>query len=431
MPSFFRPLNSFFCENHLKSPRTAILRKIIVYNSAIEIQEVALKRRISFELALRVKHLPPYLFASIDKMKRKAVEKGTDLIDLSIGDPDIPTPAAIVDAMKKAVENPAHHRYPSYEGMLSFREAVATWYKKRFRVKLDPRTEVLSLIGSKEGIGHIPLAFVNPGDIVLVPSPGYPVYPIGTLFAGGNSHFMPLKEENGFLPDLGRIPQKVLLRSKIIFINYPNNPTSAVAPVEFFKEVIKIAAKYNIIVCHDASYTEIYYDKRPLSFMQIPGAKDVGIEFHSLSKTYNMTGWRIGFAVGNSHVLAGLGKVKTNLDSGIFQAIQEAAIAALNMDLNDLSIIRNTYRERRDILYGGLKKLGIDVLKPKATFYLWTKAPSGFSSMSFVTRMLDEAGVLATPGNGFGEAGEGYVRFALTASSVRIREAVERIQQVL
>jgi LL-diaminopimelate aminotransferase len=390
-----------------------------------------LKKRTSFELALRVKHLPPYLFASIDKMKQKSMAKGTDLIDLSIGDPDIPTPAVIVDAMKKAVEKPAHHRYPSYEGMLTFREAVARWYKKRFYVKLDPRTEVLSLIGSKEGIGHIPLAFVNPGDTVLVPSPGYPVYPIGTLFAGGNCHFMPLKEENDFLPDLDRIPKKVLQKSKIIFINYPNNPTSAVAPKKFYEEVIRIAMEYNIIVCHDASYTEIYYDKRPLSFMQIPGAREVGIEFHSLSKTYNMTGWRIGFAVGNSQVLAGLGKVKTNLDSGVFQAIQEAAIAALDMDQSDLSVIRNTYKERRDVLYNGLKKLGADLLKPKATFYLWAKVPSRFDSMSFVTHMLDRAGVLATPGNGFGEAGEGYVRFALTASVARIKEAVDRIEKIL
>ena len=390
-----------------------------------------MKKRLPFELAIRVKHLPPYLFASIDKMKQKAIEKGTDLIDLSIGDPDMPTPALIVDAMKKAVEKPAHHRYPSYEGMLTFREAVAGWYRKRFRVKLDPRREVLSLIGSKEGIGHIPLAFVNPGDTVLVPSPGYPVYPIGTLFAGGESYFMPLKEENSFLPDLARIPRRVLQKSKIIFINYPNNPTSAVAPRAFYEEVIKIAAKYNIIVCHDASYTEIYYDKKPLSFMQIPGARDVGIEFHSLSKTYNMTGWRIGFAVGNREVLAGLGKVKTNLDSGVFQAIQEAAITALDMDQSGLMLIKNTYRERRDVLYKGLKELGMDLLKPKATFYLWAKVPARFNSMSFVSHMLDKAGVLATPGNGFGEAGEGYVRFALTAPAEKIREAVDRIRKVL
>jgi LL-diaminopimelate aminotransferase len=354
-----------------------------------------------------------------------------DIIDLSIGDPDIPTPGPIVRAMKKAVENPVHHRYPSYEGMLSYREAVAHWYKKRFNAKLDPRTEVLSLIGSKEGIGHIPLAFINPGDVVLVPSPGYPVYPIGALFAGGESCMMPLREENNFLPDLNRIPKGILKKAKLMFINYPNNPTSAVAPRGFFEEVIKFAFKNNIIVCHDASYTEIYYDKKPLSFMQFDGAKEVGIEFHSLSKTYNMTGWRIGFAVGNSHVLAGLGKVKTNLDSGVFQAIQEAAIAGLGLDQKMLLPIRNTYRQRRDILYNGLKKLGMHLVKPDATFYLWVKVPPPFDSMGFVTHLLDQAGVLSTPGNGFGDAGEGYVRFALTAPDKRIQEAVERIGRIL
>jgi LL-diaminopimelate aminotransferase len=315
--------------------------------------------------------------------------------------------------------------------MLSFREAIAGWYKRRFNVKLNPRSEVLSLIGSKEGIGHIPLAFVNPDDVVLVPSPGYPVYSVGTLFAGGKSYFMPLSEANDFLPDLDRIPKRILQKAKLIFINYPNNPTSAVAPAEFYADVVKMALRHDIIVCHDASYTEIYYDKRPLSFMQIPGAKDVGIEFHSLSKTYNMTGWRIGFAAGNPEVLSGLGKVKTNLDSGIFQAIQEAAIVALGMSQSNLSVIRKTYRERRDVLYNGLKKLGMDLLKPEATFYIWAKVPPPFDSMNFVAHMLDKAGVLATPGNGFGEAGEGYVRFALTAPTRRIKEAVDRIQGVL
>jgi LL-diaminopimelate aminotransferase len=364
-------------------------------------------------------------------MKQKAIEKGADLIDLSIGDPDIPTPSKIVNAMKKAVENPVNHRYPSYEGMLPFREAIAKWYKKRFGAKLNPRTEVLSLIGSKEGIGHIPLAFVNSGDSVLVPSPGYPVYSTGTLFAGGKIYIMPLKEENDFLPDLDGIPRKVFLKTKLIFINYPNNPTSATAPLRFYKEVISIALKYNIIVCHDASYTEIYYDKKPLSFMQIPGAKDIGIEFHSLSKTYNMTGWRIGFAVGNKEVISGLGKVKTNLDSGVFQAIQEAAIVALDMDNGTLSSIRKTYQERRDILYNGFKKLGMHLMKPKATFYIWVKVPSNFNSIGFVTHMLNKASVLATPGNGFGEAGEGYVRFALTAPVDRIHEAIDRIGKIL
>ena len=390
-----------------------------------------MKKDISMNLASRVKHLPPYLFASIDRMKHKAIEKGIDLIDLSIGDPDLPTPFPIVDRMKKAVERPANHRYPSYEGMIAFRESVARWYKRRFGVILDPRIEVLSLIGSKEGIGHIPLAFVNPGDIVLVPSPGYPVYAAGTLFAGGQSFMMPLREENNFLPDFKAIPKKVLIKSKLLFVNYPNNPTSVTAPEKFYKELIRIASKYNIIVCHDASYTEIYYNKKPISFMQTPGAKRVGIEFHSLSKTYNMTGWRIGFAVGNRMVLEGLGKIKTNLDSGVFQAIQEAAIAALDMETDALKGVRETYKKRKDILYAGLKKLGLHAINPDATFYIWVKVPPYYNSMKFVTHMVSKAGVLVTPGNGFGDSGEGFVRFALTAQESRIQEAVERIGKIL
>jgi len=387
---------------------------------------------IPVQLSDRVKNLPPYLFAAIDKMKQDALAKGIDLIDLSIGDPDIPTPKHIVDAMKKAVENSAHHRYPSYEGMLSYRDAVAGWYKKRFNVSLNPKTEVLSLIGSKEGIGHIPLAFINPGDVVLVPSPGYPVYPVGTLFAAGESYIMPLKEENGFLPDFKIIPEGVFKKAKLMFLNYPNNPTSATAGAGFYKEAINLAKKYNIIICHDAAYSEVYYDnERPISFLEIEGAKDVGIEFHSLSKTYNMTGWRIGFAAGNKDVIAGLGKIKSNLDSGVFQAIQEAAIAAFNTDDSILSDIRKTYQDRRDALYNGLKSLGFHLIKPKATFYLWAKVPSGFDSSSFVAHLLNKAGVLATPGNGFGTPGEGYVRFALTVPVEKIQETVERIKIAL
>lgn len=387
---------------------------------------------IKVHLADRVKNLPPYLFATIDKMKQDALSRGIDLIDLSIGDPDIPTPPHIVDAMKKAVENPEHHRYPSYVGMLSYREAATDWYKQRFNVTLDPKTEVLSLIGSKEGIGHIPLAFVNPGDVVLVPSPGYPVYPVGTLFAGGDSHIMPLEEENGFLPDFKTIPKDVLKRAKLMFLNYPNNPTAANASKGFFKEAIALASKYNIIICHDAAYSEMYYDnEKPLSFLEVEGAKDVGIEFHSLSKTYNMTGWRIGFAVGNKDVIAGLGKIKSNLDSGVFQAIQEASIIALKTEDSVLSGIRKIYQDRRDALYEGLKGLGIQTNKPKATFYVWAKVPKEFDSTKFVAHLLEETGVLGTPGVGFGAPGEGYIRFALTQPVERIKEAVERIRKVL
>ncbi|HEX8949401.1 MAG TPA: LL-diaminopimelate aminotransferase [Dissulfurispiraceae bacterium] len=387
---------------------------------------------LNVRLADRVRSLPPYLFAAIDKMKQEALSRGVDVIDLSIGDPDIPTPSHIIEAMKTAVQKPVHHRYPSYEGMLSYREAVAGWYKRRFSVALDPKTEVLSLIGSKEGIGHVPLAFINPGDVVLVPSPGYPVYPVGTMFAGGEAYLMPLREENAFLPDFKAIPEEVLKRAKLMFLNYPNNPTAAVTAEGFFKEAIALAAKHGIIICHDAAYSEMYYDgEKPLSFLEVSGAKEVGVEFHSLSKTYNMTGWRIGFAVGNKDVVAGLGKIKTNLDSGVFQAIQEAGIVALATDEATLSGIRNVYQQRRDTLCGGLAALGIQVRKPKATFYVWTKVPSGFDSTGFVAHLLNKAGVLGTPGVGFGAPGEGYIRFALTQSVERTKEAVERIKNCL
>lgn len=387
---------------------------------------------IKVELADRLKSLPPYLFARIDEMKEEALSKGVDLIDISIGDPDLPTPAHIVDAMKKAVEKPEHHRYPSYAGMPSYREAVAQWYERRFNVKLDPSQEVLSLIGSKEGIGHIPLAFVNPDDFVLCPSPAYPVYSIGTLFAGGEPHFMPLKEENHFFPDFSSIPDDILKRAKMMFLNYPNNPTSQTASVEFFRKAIEIAERYNIIICHDNAYSELYFDgKRPISFLEVEGAMDVGVEFHSLSKTYNMTGWRIGFVCGNREVIAGLGKIKTNIDSGIFQAIQEAAIVALQSEEKILNDIRAIYQERRDILTDGLNSIGLKVNKPYATFYIWAKVPEGYTSESFTIHLLEKAGILGTPGNGFGEPGEGYIRFALTVSAERLKEAVERIKKAL
>jgi LL-diaminopimelate aminotransferase len=391
-----------------------------------------LRKKVSVDLSKRVKELPPYLFATIDRMKQKSLAKGVDLIDLSVGDPDIPTPAHIVKAMQRAVKNPQHHHYPSYVGMLSFRKAVSDWYKKRFKVVVNPETEVLSLIGSKEGIGHIPLAFINPGDVALVPSPGYPVYPVATLFAGGRSHIMPLLEKNNYLPDLNSIPGNVLKKTKLMFLNYPNNPTAALADRGFYRDVISFARRNNILVCHDAAYSEMYFGRqRPLSFLQVPGAKDVGIEFHSLSKTYNMTGWRIGFVVGNAQAIAGLGKIKTNLDSGIFQAIQEAGIEALRTKDSVLRKIRNTFREKRDILFKGLKDVGLEVERPEATFYLWARVPLGHNSADFVAMLLNRTGILTTPGNGFGASGEGYVRFALTVPTKRIREAVARIKNVL
>lgn len=387
---------------------------------------------IKVDLADRVKSLPPYLFARIDEMNAEARARGVDVIDMSIGDPDLPTPEHVVRAMQSAVEKPEHHRYPSYAGMLSYREAVSEWFLNRFSVRLDPASEVISLIGSKEAVGHFPLAFINPGDVVLCPTPAYPVYSIGTLFAGGEPYFMPLKAENAFLPDLKAIPEDILKRAKVIFLNYPNNPTSASASKDFFREVIEFAERNEIIVCHDAAYTELYFDgNKPISFLEVDGAREVGVELHSLSKSYNMTGWRIGFAVGNSDIVAGLGKIKTNIDSGVFQAIQEASIVALNTDEGVLSDLRNSYQKRRDALFNGLRGLGIDVNIPEATFYLWAKVPEGFTSESFVAHLLNKAGVLGTPGNGFGDPGEGYIRFALTVSVERTEEAVERISRAL
>ena len=383
-------------------------------------------------LANRIKGLPPYLFAAIDQLKRKAIQKGMNIINLGIGDPDLPTPMPIIQRLQKAAEIPAHHQYPSCEGMLIFREAVAGWYQRRFGVRLDPRKEVLSLIGSKEGVGHLPMAFINPGDFVLIPDPGYPVYHAGTLFAGGRSHFMPLKKENDFLPDLDRIPKSVLKKARLLFINYPNNPTSATAGKKFFKKVVRFALQHKLVVCHDNAYSEIFFDgERPISFLEIPGAREVGVELHSLSKTFNMTGWRIGFAVGNPHILAALGKIKSNLDSGIFQAVQEAGIEALNLKDSVTDEIRAVYQERRDTLISGLLGLGLPVVPPKATFYVWAGVPKGFTSMKFTMRLLDKTGIVATPGSGFGKAGEGYFRMALTVPNPRLIEAVSRIERIL
>lgn len=382
------------------------------------------------EVATRIKTLPPYLFAAIDEMKQKATARGVDIINLGIGDPDLPTPTAIVESLGKAAKNPKHHQYPSYEGMLSFRKAVADWYKRRFNVTLDPASEVLTLIGSKEGIGHIPLAFVDPGDIVLVPSPGYPVYPVGTSFAGGVSHFMPLTKQNGFLPDLKAIPKDVAKKAKLMFLNSPNNPTSVIMNKDYFKRVVAFAQENQVIVCHDAAYSEIFYDgKPPASFMEVDGAKDVGIEFHSLSKTYNMTGWRIGFAVGHKQVLAGLGKVKSNLDSGCFQAIQEAGITALSLDDSVTDDLRKIYQERRDTLVPGLKQLGLEVDPPPAAFYIWVTVPKGYTSTSFTAHLLEKAGIVTTPGNGFGAPGEGYIRMTVCTTKERLAEAVGRIRK--
>jgi len=382
------------------------------------------------EPAGRIKTLPPYLFAAIDEMKQKAIARGVDIINLGIGDPDLPTPLPIVERMRQEAANAKHHQYPSYEGMLSFRQAVADWYKRRFAVSLDPANEVLTLIGSKEGIGHVPLAFVDPGDVVLVPSPGYPVYPVGTSFAGGTPYLMPLTKANHYLPDLAAVPNGVARKAKLMFLNYPNNPTSATAGKDFFKRVVEFAQEHRIIVCHDAAYSEIYYDgRRPASFLEVDGAKEVGVEFHSLSKTFNMTGWRIGFAVGNQQVLAGLGKVKSNLDSGVFQAVQEAGIVALEAGDTLAEGIRSVYQERRDVLLPGLKRIGLEVEPLHAAFYVWVTVPKGFTSASFTAHLLERAGIVTTPGNGFGEAGEGYLRMTLCTKKERLAEALARIEK--
>ncbi|MBW1897350.1 MAG: LL-diaminopimelate aminotransferase [Deltaproteobacteria bacterium] len=383
------------------------------------------------EKAERLKRLPPYLFKEIDRQKEEVRAKGIDIIDLGVGDPDIPTPPHIIEALKKAAESPANHQYPSYSGMDEFNRAVAGWYKRRFDVALDPGNEVVTLIGSKEGIAHIPLALIDPGDLALVPSPGYPVYHIGTQFAGGEPYFMDLLKENHFLPDLKAIPPDVAGKSKMMFINYPNNPTSAVATREFFESVVTFAEEHGVIVCHDAAYSEMAFDGyNPLSFLEIEGAKSVGIEFHSLSKTYNMTGWRIGFAVGHADLIGALGQIKSNIDSGAFQAIQIAGIAALEGDQTCVEEMRRTYEERRDVLVEGLQAAGLSVEKTRATFYLWIEVPRGRTSAEFAGLLLTEAGIVTTPGNGFGAAGEGYIRMALTVDRERLGEAVERIKRL-
>ena len=382
------------------------------------------------EVATRIKTLPPYLFAAIDKMKQAAIAKGVDIINLGIGDPDLPTPTPIIESLANAAKDARHHQYPSYEGMLSFRKAVADWYQRRFNVTLDPAHEVLTLIGSKEGIGHIHLAFVDPGDVVLVPSPGYPVYPVGTSFCGGVSHIMPLTKANGFLPDLDAIPKEVAKKAKLMWLNSPNNPTSVIMTKDYFKRAIAFAQEHQIIICHDAAYSEIYYDgKRPASFMEVEGAKDVGVEFHSLSKTYNMTGWRLGFVVGNKDVVAALGRVKSQMDSGVFEAVQAAGVTALGLDDSVTDGIRKIYQERRDTIIPGLKKLGLEVDAPPAAFYIWVTVPKGYTSASFTAHLLEKAGIVTTPGNGFGAPGEGYIRMTVCTSKERLAEAVERIRK--
>ncbi|MDF2956769.1 MAG: Aspartate/methionine/tyrosine aminotransferase [Candidatus Alkanophagales archaeon MCA70_species_1] len=382
--------------------------------------------------ASRLRSLPPYLFAEIDEKKARKKKEGADIIDLSVGDPDLPTPPHVVEALYEAAKDPQNHRYPTYEGLLAFREAVADWYKRRKGVTLDPETEVLTLIGSKEGIAHAAFAFLDAGDVALVPDPAYPVYKNATVLAGAVPHELPLTEENEFKPSLSEIDSEVAKKAKLLFLNYPNNPTAAVASKEFFKEVVDFAKDHDVVVMHDNPYSEITFDGyKAMSFLAADGAFEVGVEFNTLSKTYNMTGWRIGYVVGNADILKGIREIKTNVDSGVFQAVQLAAVAALKGPQDVIERNVRTYKERRDALIKGLKDAGIKAKTPKATFYVWARVPEGYTSLEFAALLLERAGVVVTPGIGFGTHGDGYVRFALTTSVERIKEACERIKMAL
>jgi LL-diaminopimelate aminotransferase len=379
--------------------------------------------------ANRIEKLPAYLFAEISRKIAEKRSQGVDVISFAIGDPDLPTPDHILDALNQASRDPVNHRYPETEGLTELRQAIAGWYGRRFGVELDPEREVLPLIGSKEGIAHIALCFIDPGDVALVPDPGYPVYSVGTILVGGEPYYLPLREENDFLPDFDSVPEAIARRAKTLWLNYPNNPTGAVADIDFFERAVAFARKHDIAVLHDGPYSEVSFDGyRPVSFLQAEGAREVGIEFHSLSKSYNMTGWRIGMAVGNAETIDALMRVKSNLDSGIPQAIQKMAIAALEGPQDCVEEHNRIYQRRRDRLVEALTKLGLRLRPPKASLYLWARVPAGMTSLQFATRLLDEAGVVVTPGIGYGPSGEGYVRLSITIPDERLEEGVRRME---
>jgi len=380
------------------------------------------------QLAKRLDRLPPYLFADIIKRITEKQARGEDIVSFAIGDPDLPTPSHIIDHMCQAAHNPANHRYPETKGLPELRQAIAEWYKRRFGVTLNPDTEVLPLIGSKEGVGHMALCFIEPGDIALVPDPGYPVFSMSTIIAGGEPYFMPLKEENNFLPDFEAIPERTANQAKLMWLNYPNNPTGAIADLDFFENTVHFARQHNLAVCHDTPYTEVAFEGyKPPSFMQAPGAKEVGVEFHSLSKTYHMTGWRIGMVVGNAQMIDALFRVKSNLDSGIPRAIQQAAIQALCGSQDCITEHNAILQQRRDKLIKVLHEIGLKAKIPRATFYIWAKVPQGYTSIDFTRKLLDEAGVAAIPGIGYGKEGEGYIRFSLTLADDRLEEGINRL----
>lgn len=385
-----------------------------------------------FSEAHRMGVLPVYLFDEVVRLKNEAIARGVDVIDLGVGDPDFKTPDPIVRAIKSALDDPRNHHYSSYQGIPELRQAFAEWYLERFGVTLDPETEVLPLLGSKEGIGHIHLAYVDQDDQVLVPDPGYPTYQGGTILAGGRPLYYPLLKENAFLPDFSTLENLDLRRVRLMHLNFPSNPTTATAPLQFFEKAVEFGLKHRILLCHDAAYSELYFDGvQPVSFLQAKETKTIGIEFHSLSKTYNMTGWRLGVAVGNHHIISALGKVKSNYDTGIFLAVQWAGTDALRGDQTFLNETRNQFQRRRDLFVEGLQRIGFSVEKPKATFYVWAETPENESSKGFARRMLEEAGVVVTPGVGFGQYGEGYFRAALTVDETRLEEALERIRRIV
>ncbi len=379
-------------------------------------------------MSRRVEKLPPYLFVEISKKIAEKKAKGEDVVSFGIGDPDIPTPPHIIERLCQAAHDPANHRYPETEGLAELRKAIAGWYERRFRVSLDANTEVLPLIGSKEGIAHIALCFIDPGDIALVTDPAYPVYSVSTMLAGGRPYYLPLTERNNYLPDLNAIPVDIRQKAKILWINYPNNPTGAVAELEFFNRVVEFARKNELAVCHDGPYSEVAYDGyQPVSFMQADGAKDVGVEFHSLSKSYNMTGWRIGMVVGNAAIVDALKRVKSNLDSGIPQAIQYAAIEALNGPQDCIQEHNNIYQKRRDLVVETLNKIGLVARAPKASLYVWARVPLGYNSVELASDLLEQVGVVVTPGVGYGRSGENYVRLSLTIPDASLVKGLSRL----
>ena len=380
------------------------------------------------KFASRVEKIPPYLFVEISRKIAQKRREGIEVISFGIGDPDLETPAPVIQKLRETSGDLPNHRYPETEGLPEFRKATADWYQRRFGVSLDPDTEVISLIGAKEGIGHAALCFIEPGDIALVPDPGYPVYSVGTWFAGGECHWMPLKEENGWLPDLEAIPEDVARRAKLIWLNYPNNPTGAIADIGYFEQAVDFAKEYDLAVLHEACYTDVTYDGyRHPSFLEVPGAMDVGMEFHSLSKTYNMTGWRLGMAVGNADMINALLIVKSNLDSGVPQAIQQMGIEALETSDSWIDERNAVYQRRRDKVLSTLADIGLEVDPPKASLYVWARVPDGFTSGEIAEQLLEECDVVVTPGASYGNSGEGYVRFSLTIQDDLLDEGLRRL----